>query len=432
MEIVAHEVAHALAGGGTGEYAVDRPDDPGETGADRTGRAFAAWVGRGMEGPAPQLRPARGGRAKVHRFASSEHNAAVDGAGARLQMSGQQVSKGTLDMMKEAITLGNGLTVTPGEVSSLMGDFYGVYDEDGSFDVDASFEALWSAPEGEMSRLLDLLAREREGEEISAVQWENATEKRQKTGGLSYLDLAKRNSNHFSKPTMTGTDNNMGTWKALHDNAVALAGSGDPKQRERAKALEAAAMHYLTDRFSAGHQIDKDGIMAATDHEKNSILANAHVLFLHDVLNEVGVSATNEAGDSWGLMGDGMWSSEANAENRMQLSRAIAASYGDLSDAFDGECSDHPNVRDLVPVFNPALQEGLETLVREDEGAMTDMMLGITNLPEAIPIGADQVGDGVVDGLTEAVNKPGQVIGQGLREVEEGLIWYDQVMSQGW
>jgi Domain of unknown function (DUF4157) len=68
MEIIAHEVAHALAGGGSGETMVDEPGDAGEVAADRAGGAFRDYAEGMMREPPPRLAPAHGGRAAVHRF----------------------------------------------------------------------------------------------------------------------------------------------------------------------------------------------------------------------------------------------------------------------------------------------------------------------------------------------------------------------------
>jgi peptidoglycan hydrolase-like protein with peptidoglycan-binding domain len=67
MELVAHETAHALAGGGSGKVALDAPGDAGEATADRAGKAFSRWATGGFKGPAPRLQPAGGGQAEVHR-----------------------------------------------------------------------------------------------------------------------------------------------------------------------------------------------------------------------------------------------------------------------------------------------------------------------------------------------------------------------------
>ncbi|HMV65207.1 MAG TPA: peptidoglycan-binding protein [Myxococcota bacterium] len=70
MEVIGHEVSHALAGGGSGATALDQQGDPGEHTADDAGKRFSAWVSGGMKGPAPRLRAATGGQAEVHRKAN--------------------------------------------------------------------------------------------------------------------------------------------------------------------------------------------------------------------------------------------------------------------------------------------------------------------------------------------------------------------------
>ncbi|MCB9676465.1 MAG: DUF4157 domain-containing protein [Alphaproteobacteria bacterium] len=66
MEAVGHEVAHALADGGSGKTEVDEPGDEGERAAGDAGKKFAEFAKRG--GDAPNLGPAAGGKAKVHRI----------------------------------------------------------------------------------------------------------------------------------------------------------------------------------------------------------------------------------------------------------------------------------------------------------------------------------------------------------------------------
>jgi len=70
LEIIAHETAHALAGGGSGQAALDGAGDPGEATADQAGQAFRRWAESGFEGPVPSLKPAQGGKASIHRYSS--------------------------------------------------------------------------------------------------------------------------------------------------------------------------------------------------------------------------------------------------------------------------------------------------------------------------------------------------------------------------
>lgn len=78
METIGHEVAHALAGGGTSQNAVDQDGDKAEATADRAGKQFADYVTGGMRGPAPRLSPAVGGSAKRHRRTDDSNDDGMD------------------------------------------------------------------------------------------------------------------------------------------------------------------------------------------------------------------------------------------------------------------------------------------------------------------------------------------------------------------
>lgn len=71
MDVLAHEVAHALAGGGSGRAPLDQPGDAGEEKAEEAGRRFADWARTGFQGPTPRLRPAAGGQAAIHRYSTN-------------------------------------------------------------------------------------------------------------------------------------------------------------------------------------------------------------------------------------------------------------------------------------------------------------------------------------------------------------------------
>lgn len=68
LEVIGHEVAHALGAGGAPRTLLNQPGDPGEHQADQAGAAFRRYVEGGARGPAPQIAPARGGRAAIHRW----------------------------------------------------------------------------------------------------------------------------------------------------------------------------------------------------------------------------------------------------------------------------------------------------------------------------------------------------------------------------
>ncbi|MFT3754950.1 MAG: DUF4157 domain-containing protein [Pseudoxanthomonas sp.] len=61
MEVITHEVAHALGTPGKQKHVLDRAGDPGEHAAYDAGRSLRSFIQGGGRGPAPQLKPAHGG-----------------------------------------------------------------------------------------------------------------------------------------------------------------------------------------------------------------------------------------------------------------------------------------------------------------------------------------------------------------------------------
>jgi peptidoglycan hydrolase-like protein with peptidoglycan-binding domain len=107
LKVVAHETAHALAGGGAGATALDQPGDAGEAKAAAAGERFSGWVRSGMQGPAPHLEPATGGQAEVHREAASPVTRVTGNPMLRTGSQGSQVR--ALQMLLNAH--GSALTV---------------------------------------------------------------------------------------------------------------------------------------------------------------------------------------------------------------------------------------------------------------------------------------------------------------------------------
>ncbi len=67
MEVIAHEVAHALAPTKKPTSLLDRRGDAGEQTAYGAGQVFRHFVDGGMRGQIPRLQPAHGGTALIHR-----------------------------------------------------------------------------------------------------------------------------------------------------------------------------------------------------------------------------------------------------------------------------------------------------------------------------------------------------------------------------
>ncbi|MCB9793945.1 MAG: DUF4157 domain-containing protein [Alphaproteobacteria bacterium] len=424
VEILGHEVAHALAGGGDGQELLSQHEDLGERRADAAGQAFRGWVDGGLQGPPPQLRPAHGGHAAIHRYESSEHMDAVDGALTRALNSDDpkvkekaQKSSQLLDG-DQKIVLGNGVEVTPGQITALMGDFYGVFDENGAFDAAASFHQLYNGDAGDMQRLLTLMDKEKSGKEILPDEWEKAIQNRDQPleydgktfQQYGYLDLAKRNQNHFSGPNSQGTDNNMGTYVAFHEMALNEAQSQASKGKSDQDlnmmlAMESCGMHYLTDRHAGGHSFEKSGVMEASGYmgqglsklawpgaalafdavQGHGATANLFVKAVHDDWNEEGVQVSNKDGDTpWLAKGDGHWADADNAQNQAQTAKSVVTSFAELQSVLDGDTTSEAlkqqgyGAHDTVPAWDPErqLQAEQEAKSKTFAGVAGSMGLG--------------------------------------------------------
>lgn len=348
MEIISHEVAHALAKGGSGQHLLDRRGDPGEDAAHHVGRTFRHYVESGAQGPAPRLQPAHGGRATIHRFEAGEHADAVDSAARTLKESGAPVDDGVAALMsaERKIRLKNDVEVTPGEINALMGDFYGAFNKDGSLNPRKSYEALTNADPEEMRALLKHVQDERTNVERAKADgggfhatdsgvFESLTRNRRPqedadgvTTGHSFLELAQRNDSHFSTKDEKGTNNNMGAYKAFHQMALEAAASSTDS--DEARVMEACASHFLTDRFASGHLVDKGEAMSASGRT-NGKLRNVVARIVHNEGNQNPATVTSKNGESWTAMGDEHWADAGNTDNRKHAAQAVYSSFDELN-----------------------------------------------------------------------------------------------------
>ncbi|MCA9673671.1 MAG: DUF4157 domain-containing protein, partial [Myxococcales bacterium] len=422
MEVIAHEVAHALAGGGSGSKLLDGGrDDAGESAAHAASGAFRDFIAGGASGPAPRLSPAHGGTAMIHRFEAGEHADAVDHASDTLAAAGRDVDPAVAAAMAQPITLSNGVTVTQGQITAMMGDFYGAYTqgEDGAehFDPAASFAAMDNADPEEMQRILGFVQQEQDGvtaaraggpdfEPTDATTLERLTLGRHQhtdengtTTGYSLLELAERNTNHFNTADESGTDNNMGAYGAFHEMAMQAAeqvatlppGPERDAAQQRALALEASSMHFMTDRFAGGHQFDKQQLM---DENGNGKIANARAHIVHNELNENGATVHNAAGEEWTALGDGHWAEEGNAENRVHTAEAVSASYGDINAIMNGDASaadfasPTATAHQSVPEWDPELND--RTMARAADQGPLDIIAAESDNISILPTVADR------------------------------------------
>jgi hypothetical protein len=240
--------------------------------------------------------------------------------------------------------------LTPGEIIALMGDFY------------ATVEQLANAPTAELRSILDVM----QGERAGTVP--DAGERFEKITGGRYLALAQRNDTHFARL-------NRDEWRRLHEEAIAEARAAGREQSEerfqRALLIDAAAGHFLTDAYAAGHLFDKSEVLAAiTLHLRThpaltrnpqmqtyvGIVAFAGRLpqlvlkNLHDRMNREGFEVSNARGMRWRTFGDSYL--EVAHQTQRVAALAVFLSRRHVFAARNGETPNPNEVEGLMPDEN--------------------------------------------------------------------------------
>ncbi len=239
--------------------------------------------------------------------------------------------------------------LTPGEIIALMGDLYGTWEE------------LAAAPVQEIKELLQVMAQERT-HTLSATE---ATVRYQEITRGQYFRLAESNVTHFARE-------NKQEWRRLHTRALNEAQTAGQEQSEvrfqKALLIDAAAGHFLTDAFAAGHLFDRGQVMArinlylsahpplAANPEMQGYLAIVDVAGklpqlvlknIHDRLNQEGFWATNGQGVRWRTFGDNYLGLAQETQRIAAL--AVFLSRQQLHSARSGQSPDPAEVEALLP-----------------------------------------------------------------------------------
>jgi hypothetical protein len=278
-----------------------------------------------------------------------------------------------------------GLELTPGEIRSLMGDFY------------ATWQDLQGAPKEEIDQILAVMRKERglgvdfekeyqkvtknlkPREDLSKKGKDEllAAMKKDSTSGVDanaayenitkgrYTKLARVNTKHFAPK-------NKDAWQDLHVQAMAKAKQAgtdkDDRLIEEAYLMDAAGGHFLTDAFASGHLFDsakvevviqrhlKDNPIRDENPEMQSVtvgLGMASILpslvlkNIHDRMNTEGFDVTNAKGMKWKTYGDNHLK---NAEETRKIaSYAVFVSRQQITRAKQGESPDASELLDLLP-----------------------------------------------------------------------------------
>lgn len=221
----------------------------------------------------------------------------------------------------QKIQLQPGLSLTPGEIIALMGDFFGSWQALAHASPRELRAAAQAGPDAKSSSqgILDVIDEETKQGRATAAG--NAAYERITHG--RYTELALHNRPHFAPENKTA-------WRQLHEEAAGLAKAAGPGPDtapafQRALLVDAAGGHFLTDAFAAGHLIDVLRVEAEIvrylranpirpqNPEVQTVTAGLDMAGLaeklvlkniHDRLNGEGFEVTNARGMRWKTYGD--------------------------------------------------------------------------------------------------------------------------------
>ncbi|MEV6488291.1 DUF4157 domain-containing protein [Actinoplanes sp. NPDC051633] len=222
--VLAHEVAHTIQQSGApalpsnAEVSVSHPDDSGERAAERAADTLVHARGSAA---APAVSMSSGPR-MVQRFSGFEHESLGDST-------------------NEAIDLGNGITLTWGQVVAIAGDEVG--------DVGTLQEMVRTdAGRRQLRAALEHASLRKPITSALPAPTKDETDAQKEI----YVKLAMENVRHFA----AGGDA-LTTWRSHHSQALQAALTagltGNDAEFQRAQLLEAFGQHFLTDMFSGGH-----------------------------------------------------------------------------------------------------------------------------------------------------------------------------------
>ncbi|MER5523394.1 DUF4157 domain-containing protein [Streptomyces sp. NPDC002677] len=399
--LLAHELAHVVQ---QGPGTAPPRSGPGPAAAEREANAVArSAAGAGHVQPPVAVRRDPAAAGHVQRFDSFEHvqlgDTAAGGPTGYLLLDAHardlpqhatptagwppdwiaRYNKGSADQ-RRAITQG----LTYGEILALSGDMYADIDPQTlATSVAGTMQRINTASLVEIYDLIPILhSRSATGEfEIASTnRIETAT-------GGRYLSLAAQNVSHFSN--VGDGHNNIGTWREGHKAALTLAATG---QANAAWAMNAAADHFLTDAFAAGH-LRPDRVREV--HSTVPGLGSVKSKIWHDLDNEFGVAVHNRRGDRWLAYGDDHLN---HVQNMVQ--KSFEARAPDIQGAFGALAGRQP-IPGMVPPSPLMEGDGVRIAREAVEASKADIQraLNARKVPSG-PFTAEQLVP-IVDNWTE-------------------------------
>lgn len=308
----------------------------------------------------------------------------------------QQIAADPFAGGKRKIQVSKDLALSPGEVIALAGDHF------------AGPASIQAGKPAQIHGILDVMhAQERQtiSNDEASKQFELISEGR-------YTDLAKNNTPHFAPE-------NQALWAKLHAQAIATARAG---ALERAYLIDAAAGHYLTDAFSAGHLLDAkrieihvkmyhmlhpprvpaqpygQSLMSILDMAlSDPLLVKLALKNIHDQLNLDGFEIHNAAGMKWKTCGDDRL--DKSPETKRIAALAVFLSRNQITRAAADKSGPPPDPREvtnLLPnadTIERATQYGISLIEKAARGAelLSVIQSNLGLLPVKVDVGLRNV-----------------------------------------
>lgn len=367
-------------------------------------------------------------------FGSCEHVAIGAAATLFKQENGKTV------VMDEPVLIVGSTAINFKYIVALAGDFYAIYGQAisllGGTDVEKkarfenAFNTLYKGDPKQIRGVMEEIDGECRAVAASPLPHQcycyQMTDKDRAIRGIKpdTQKLLYDNSDHFY-------ENAVDAYKVGHRWAleVAAGAKGDKEELKRAYAIDAFALHFLTDLFASGHVRNQRGalelflntlkfdsipffqVTLPLKKELAGILTGAQ----HEKDGNEGLNVRNKRGDFWRAYGDGCFFQDRNEENRKMAIEATQASVREVFEAFlSGSIPATNPVYDLLPYatdLNPkplyeikgnrlTLYRGSQgiPITKAEEYLREGISLALLHLP------ANYV-DGFIDGFGEGFRK---------------------------
>ena len=151
-----------------------------------------------------------------------------------------------------------------------------------------------------------------------------------------FIELCETNWDHFSFGgrawSAYAAGHTLAIRKAQEARAVATTSETSGEIMLHAYALEAFALHFLTDAFSSGHMRTprKKFPQVCTPDDIGSYLSR----YQHDEECKYGLNVTNKQGDQWRAYGDKKYLDDVNARSRVICEACVQSSVDEIQAAF--------------------------------------------------------------------------------------------------